>query len=76
MWVCNNQIAMILVDNKSIYYLKSELVEENDEDYDIDNISIISNFKSLEKVIKANKIIYSTENDIIDINYILFEIDN
>ena len=76
MWVCNNQIAMILVDNKSIYYLKSESVEENDEDYDIDNISIISNFKSLEKVIKANKIIYSTENDIIDINYILVEIDN
>lgn len=76
MWVCNSQIAMILIDNKSIYYLKSESLEEGDNDYDIENISIISNFKSLEKVIKENKIIHSTKNDIIDINHILEEIDN
>ena len=76
MWVCNNQIAMMLVDNKSIFYSKSDSVKEIDNDYDIDNISIISNFESLEKAIKQNKIIYSTKNDIIDINYILEEIDN
>ena len=76
MWVCNNQIAMILVDNKTIYYSKKESLEENDNDYDIDNISIISNLESLEKVIKENKIIYSTKNDIIDINSISEEIDN
>ena len=74
MWVCNSEIAMLLLENKSIYYSKNEISIE-DEKNDIDNISLISNLTSLEKAIKENKIIYSTKKDIMDINSILIKID-
>jgi len=74
MWICNNELAMLLLENKSVYYSKNEISSEDEND-DIDNISIISNIKSLEKAIKENKIIYSTKKDIMDINSILKNID-
>ena len=73
--VCNKHISMILAENKYLYYSKSDKIIENEKEYDIDDISIITNFDSLEEAIGKNKIIYSTTEDIMVLNLICDNID-
>ena len=66
-WACNNEIAMILIyTSKYIYYYRNEnedMLKDN-----IENISFIGDFDSLDYAIRNNKIIYSTNKNIIERN--------
>ena len=73
-WICNKQIAILLLkEEKYIYIIKNEI---NEKEYDMDDISLISNDESLEKAIKNQDIIYATKNDIINIDTIGNDIDD
>lgn len=75
LWMCNKYLSMILTDNKYLYYSQTDKKIENEKEYDIDDISIITSLDSLEEAIGNNRIIFSTKEEIIDLISIFNNID-
>ena len=74
LWAFNYQLSIILAStNKYIYFYINE--EEDNKNIDNNNISIISNIESIKEAIDNNKIIYSTNRDILNIKKIIEDID-